>query len=97
MAQVTVTIRVKANAEKIYIVGSTKNLGEWNPKSAVELKDGAVSKKFDEGTKVEYKVLSAKTWDAVEKGINGEELENHSFVASKDVKNIEIVVENFNA
>ena len=97
MAQVTVTIRVKANAEKIYIVGSTKNLGEWNTKSAVELKDGAVSKKFDEGTKVEYTVLSAKTWDAVEKGINGEELENHSFVASKDVKNIEIVVENFNA
>ena len=97
MAQVTVTIRVKANAEKIYIVGSTKNLGEWNPKSAVELKDGAVSKKFDAGPKVEYTVLSAKTWDAVEKGINGEELENHSFVASKDVKNIEIVVENFNA
>ena len=97
MAQVTVTIKVSAKAEKVYIVGSTKNLGEWDPKKAVEVKDGQVNKKFDADTVVEFKVLSAKTWDAVEKGANGEELENHKFTASQAVKEFEVVVDNFAA
>lgn len=97
MAQAKVTINVKANAETLYIVGSTKNLGNWDAKNAVALKDGSVTKMFEEGTKVEFKVLSAKTWDAVEKGVNGEELENHSFVASKEVKSFTVTVDNFNA
>ena len=59
MAQVTVTIKVSASAEKVYICGSTKNLGEWDPKKAVEVKDGKVNKKFDADSVVEFKVLSA--------------------------------------
>ncbi|MCR5114008.1 MAG: hypothetical protein K6A63_08745 [Acholeplasmatales bacterium] len=97
MAQVTVTIKVSAKAEKVYICGSTKNLGDWNPKNAVEVKDGKINKKFDADTVVEFKVLSAKTWDAVEKGVNGEELENHKFTVSSAVKEFEVVVDNFAA
>ena len=97
MAQVTVSIKVNSNAKEVYIVGSTKNLGAWDAKAAVLAKDGVVSKRFEEGTKVEFKVLAAKSWDAVEKGVNGEELENHAFVATNDVKQFEINVANYNA
>ena len=82
MAQVTVKFNVKSNA-KVYICGSTDNLGAWDAKKAVEVKDGALSKKFEEGTVVEFKVLAGKTWTKVEKGAYGEELCNHGFVATK--------------
>lgn len=82
MAQVTVKFNVKSNA-KVYICGSTDNLGAWDAKKAVEVKDGALSKKFEEGTVVEFKVLAKKCWCAVEKGANGEELANRTFKATK--------------
>ncbi len=94
MAMVTVKFVVKANSEKLYICGSTDNLGAWNAKKAVELKEGTVSKKFEEGTNVEFKVLACKDWACVEKGCNGEELENHSFVAAKG-QVVEVCVCNF--
>ena len=94
MAQVTVKFAVKANSDKAYMVGSTDNLGAWDPKKAVEVKDGQLSKKFDEGQVVEFKVLKKKTWDAVEKGSYGEEVCNHTFVASKGLV-VEVEVNNF--
>lgn len=87
-AQVTVTIKVSAPAEKVYVVGNTANLGAWDAKKAVELKaveagKFEASKKFDADAVVEFKVLAAKDWDAVEKGMWGEDLENHTFTAAK--------------
>ena len=57
-AQVTVKITVNANADKVYVVGNTENLGSWDAKKAVALKavDGKfeVSKKFDANAVVEF-------------------------------------------
>lgn len=98
-AQVTVTIKVEANAEKVFVVGNTANLGAWDAKKAVELKaveagKFEVSKKFDADAVVEFKVLAAKNWDAVEKGIWGEDLANHTFTATKGLV-VEAGVSNF--
>ena len=46
------------------------------------------------GETVEFKVLAGKTWDAVEKGDTGYELENHSFIAAKGLV-VEVEVVNF--
>lgn len=96
MANTKVSIKVVAKAEKLYIVGSTKNLGEWNPKKAVELeycdKCNAfyTEKLLPAGEVVEFKVLNGKDWANVEKGTYGEEVANHSFTAQKG---LEVVVE----
>lgn len=82
MANVNVKILVSAPKKKVYISGSTKNLGEWDVTKAVEA-DGVITKQFQEGTVVEFKVLSKKNWANVEKGSNGEEISNRSFVAAK--------------
>ena len=95
MANVTVKIKVASSAKKTYVVGSTKNLGEWDPKKAVEVVDGVVSKQFPAGDVVEFKVLSAKNWANVEKGANGEEVANHSFVANKGLV-VEVAIDKFN-
>jgi len=88
-AQVTVKITVNANADKVYVVGNTENLGAWDAKNAVALKavDGKfeVSKKFDANAVVEFKVLAAKDWEAVE---------NHTFTATKGLV-VEIGVDHF--
>jgi hypothetical protein len=97
-AQVTVKITVNANADKVYVVGNTENLGAWDAKNAVALKavDGKfeVSKKFDANAVVEFKVLAAKDWEAVEKGIWNEDLENHTSTAIKGLV-VEIGVDHF--
>ena len=97
-AQVTAKITVNANADKVYVVGNTENLGSWDAKKAVALKavDGKfeVSKKFDANAVVEFKVLAAKDWEAVEKGIWNEDLENHTFTATKGLV-VEIGVDHF--
>ena len=51
-------------------------------------------KTAEAGEAVEFKVLAAKSFDAVEKGAYGEELQNHSFVASKGLT-VEVEVVNF--
>lgn len=95
-----VTIKVTANVEKLFIVGSTKNLGAWDAKKAVELELCAecgafvTTKQFDVDSVVEFKVLAAKDWAAVEKGMWGEELENHTFTAAKG-EVVEVGVSNF--
>ena len=76
----------------LYIVGNTKELGSWDPKKAVklsfnaDLKSFTLSKMFNLGEVVEYKVLNAKSWDNVEVGMWNEELENHVFAAKKGHK-----------
>ncbi len=101
MARVKVEFKVVAkNADKLYLVGSSDNLGNWNVSKAVKFdycdkcQKFSASKLFEEGELVEFKVLKDKTFDAVEKGFNGEEVQNHSFVASKGLV-IEFEVTNF--
>ncbi len=102
MANVKVEFKVVAhNANKLFLTGSSNNLGAWNPDKAVECdfcdKCGkfSASKMFKEGEVVEFKVLKDRTFDAVEKGAWGEEVANHSFVASKGLV-VELEVLNFN-
>ena len=98
MAKVTVKFVVKANSEKAFIVGSTDNLGAWNAAKAVALtqENGVftASKQFEANANVEFKVLAAKSFDAVEKGVYGEEVANRTFTATKGLK-IEAEVVNF--
>ena len=87
-AQVTVTIKVAADVEKVYVVGNTVAL------KATEAGKFEVAKKFDANSTVEFKVLSAKDWEAVEKGMWGEDLANHAFTASKGLV-VEVGVSKF--
>ena len=85
--------------EELYILGSTKNLGAWNLAKAVKMEkvsdsEYQLSKMLPEGEEVEFKILSAKEWTAVEKGIWNEEIENHKFVVEKGTE-ISIDVYNF--
>lgn len=99
MANTKVTIKVVSNAQDLYIVGSTKNLGEWDAAKAVKLEYCAecnafyTTKMLPAGETVEFKVLTAKDWANVEKGSYGEEVANHSFVAAKG---LDVVVEVYN-
>lgn len=96
MANKKVAIKVYSNASKLYIVGSTANLGAWDPKKAValdycdECKAFHTTKLLPEGAVVEFKVLADKSWDHVEKGANGEEVANHTLVPETG---LEVVLE----
>ena len=86
--------------EEIYIVGSHAKLGEWDVTKAIKLEYNESKNAFcaikmlPAGSEVEYKILAAKSWNNVEKGIFGEELPNRVFTAVKGTK-VEIVVSNF--
>lgn len=80
---------------KLYLCGSTKNLGNWNPTNAKELhkKDGIfeLCKFFRVGETISFKILEKMTWDRVELGYWCEDVANHTVVAEKGlVVNIEI-------
>ena len=100
MANTKVVIKVVAPAEELYLVGSTKNLGAWDAAKAIKLEFCAecnayhTTKMLPAGEVVEFKVLSAKDWANVEKGVYGEEVANHSFVAEKGLV-VEVSVSNF--
>jgi len=90
MANTKVVIKVAAkDAKEVYVVGNTQALGAWDAKKAVkcdfctECGKFVLSKMMPAGEPVEFKFLAAKTWDAVEKGAYGEELENHGLVPAK--------------
>ena len=77
--------------EDLYIVGSLKNLGAWDASKAVKMtktSEGAfeIIKQMPEGETVEYKLLAAPSWDAVEKGQFHEDFPNHSFVVEKGLE-----------
>lgn len=82
------TVTTKNATESVYLVGNTKNLGAWETKNAAKMtKVGentfTLRKRFELGVEVEYKVVAAKTWKNVEKGIFTEDVENHHFEAVK--------------
>lgn len=92
MANTKVEIRISTTASKeVYIVGSTASLGLWNPAKAVKLEYDEEKRIFHTtkllplGELVEFKVLSGKSWDAVEKGWYEEEVPNHLITPQKDL------------
>lgn len=101
MANTKVEIRVDTTASKeVYVCGSTKALGAWDPKHAIKLEQisattFSVSKLMATGEVVEFKVLSGKSWDNVEKGSYGEEIQNHLLTPSKGLVEV-VVVSKFN-
>lgn len=101
MANTKVEFLVKAPIkDEVYIVGSIKALGEWDPAKAVKLSyctecgQYQASKLLPLDTNIEFKVIAGKTWDYVEKGTWGEDVANHAFVARKGTK-VEVEVFNF--
>ena len=100
MANTKIEFLVKAPAEELYLVGNIAQLGEWNVAKAIKLNfceecgKFTVTKMLPLGENIEFKVLAAKNWEAVEKGIWKEDLPNHAFVATKGTK-VEIEISNF--
>ena len=102
MANTKVEIKVIAHpaCEELYIVGSTNSLGAWNLSKAVKLEyceacgKYTTAKMLPAGEVVEFKILSDKSWDCVEKGLFNEEISNHVIVPEKGLK-VEIEVFNF--
>lgn len=83
---------------RLYICGSTKNLGNWNAVSAKELrkKDGhfECQKYFHIGEEVSFKILEKMNWERVELGYWYEDIDNHTLIAEKGLI-VEINVPNF--
>lgn len=90
--RVTFVVRPNRDCEELYLIGSTKNIGEWNTEKAAKMKYDAelnafvINKLFVENEAVEYKFISNKNWTFVEKGIWNEEICNRVFVPTKGLK-----------
>ena len=80
----------KLDQNEIYAVGNIAKFGEWDLEKAVTLKyvksvgGYSVSRKVAVGTNVEFKLLNAKSWNNVEKGIFTEEIKNHTVTVNED-------------
>ena len=82
------SVTTKYPVEEVYLVGNTKNLGNWDTNKGVKMtkiddNTFKVSKRFNLGVEVEYKVVATKRWENVEKCIFTEDVENHHFIAEK--------------
>ncbi len=87
-AKVEIKVLTKAS-RKVFLVGSIPALGAWQPEKAVEL---AYCEKCDAfittlslplGEVIEFKLLAARDWDSVEKGMYYEEIQNHIITPTK--------------
>lgn len=99
MANTKIEFLVKApEGLDVFICGNKSVLGDWDASKAVKLSYCAdcglytASKLLPAGEVVEFKVLKAKNWDAVEKGSWNEDVANHQFVAEKGTK-VEVEVQ----
>ena len=99
--KVLFNVSPKTPCDNLYIVGSIKNLGNWNPKKATQLKfndelNAYVCTKFlPENELVEYKFITKKDWEGVEKGIWNEEISNRTIVPTKGLI-LNLTIETFN-
>ena len=102
MARVRVSFSVapKTPCDNLYIVGSTSNLGNWDPKKATqlsynnELNAFVVNKFLPLEEVVEFKFITMRDWNGVEKGIWNEEISNREVVPTKGLK-LELTIETF--
>lgn len=99
--RVSFTVAPKSYCENLYIVGSTSNLGCWDVKKATQLRfceecqKFVVTKILPEGETVEFKFVTVKDWNGVEKGIWREEICNRTIVPVKGLK-LDLTIETFN-
>ena len=101
MANVSVKFSVapKTHCENLYVVGSTSSLGNWDVKKATQLtyceetNTFVCSKMLPANEVVEYKFVSLKDWNGVEKGIWNEEISNRVVVPTKGLK-LDLTIEN---
>ena len=87
-AMLKIVVKLADNAKldqnELYVVGNHDKLGNWDVEKAIKLRyvksQNAYSafRRFPLGTNVEFKVLNAKSWNNVEKGIFTEEIRNHN-------------------
>ena len=77
----------RESVEEMYLCGVNHASGEWHPEQSTRMKwtenGWRAIKILPVGEPFEFKVLCAKSWTAVEKGIWGEEISNHVVVAEK--------------
>lgn len=93
-ATLKIVVKLAENAQldqkEIYAVGNVAKFGEWDLDKAVTLKyvkslgGYSVSRKLNVGTEVEFKLLNAKSWNNVEKGMFTEEIKNHNVTVNED-------------
>lgn len=103
MAKVRVSFSVapKTYCEELYIVGSTSSLGYWDVKKATKLtycqecQKFFVNKILPADETVEFKFITKKDWNGVEKGIWREEICNRTIVPVKGLK-LDLTIESFN-
>ena len=102
MAKVKVKFSVspKTPCENLYIVGSTSNLGFWDPAKATKLtykeeeQAYVVNKFLSVDEVVEFKFVTSLDWFGVEKGIWNEEISNREVVPTKGLK-LDLTIETF--
>lgn len=87
--------------DEVFVCGNHKKLGEWNPAKALCVKKNAkgvlsIDRKFIPGEVIEYKVLNAQDWANVEKGVWGEEVQNHTVTVGDSKTVSSVVVYNWN-
>lgn len=86
------------STENVFLVGNLTNLGVWDEKKALLMKhEGnnvySLTKRCPLDTDIEFKVLSSKDYKNVERGMFGEEIENHKLNSNEG--KVSIVVYNF--
>ena len=102
MAKVRVKFYVspKTSCENLFIVGSTSSLGYWDPKKATpltyneEVNAFVATKYLPVDEVVEYKFITMKDWNGVEKGIWNEEICNRTVVPTKGLQLV-LTIETF--
>ena len=77
------------NVNNIYICGNADNLGGWDCSRAIKMDknaDGSFSYCYTVKSvaTVEYKYLSDKNWNSVERGIVSYDIDNRSFTTNAD-------------
>ena len=99
--KVIFNVSPKTPCNNLYIVGSIKNLGNWDPKKATILKFNedkncyVCTKFLPENELVEFKFITKKDWLGVEKGIWNEEISNREIIPSKGLV-LNLTIETFN-
>ena len=86
------------SVRRLYLCGDTKNLGNWEPIKAAEMRKKEdhfeLYKLFKVCEVVIFKVLEKMTWDRVELGYWCEDIKNHTITAEKALV-VKIEVPNF--
>lgn len=98
-----IIVKLYGNAlgtHSVYITGNLGKLGDWNAAKAKAMKSDNMENftlsvtGIKKGTEVAFKVLKDLTWEAVEKGMYGEDLENH-VITVNGATQIEVGVSNW--